>query len=231
MVELVNVGHEGTPCSLGGYDDTETDGGDMSAHTDAGLAGTSCGMKLVINDANIMFGRCDITVSTSDVRYRFYIDPNSVSMDTDEYTTVVHFGASGDPWHFAICTLHYDGSNYEIDAEAFEDGGATPGTARYDITNAQHYVEVHIQRASGALANDGTLDLWIDGIHKQQVTGIDNYDVFPLCENVRMGAHLYYSDTITGTIYLDQLIVNDDGSEIGPLVGGAVVFRRRMEGY
>ena len=51
--------------------------------------------------------------------------------------------------------LLYDGSSYEVRARVYNDNASSNWTNRYDITDAEHYVEVLVTYASGATANDG----------------------------------------------------------------------------
>jgi len=76
-----------------------------------------------------------------------------------------------------LLVLRYDGSSYEIRAELQRDDATWAVTSYYDITNAAHYVEVDVQRASSAIAGDGTTRLWIDGTLKETVASIDLYDL------------------------------------------------------
>jgi hypothetical protein len=64
------------------------------------------------------------------------------------------------------------------------------------------------------------MQLWIDGASKQTITGIDNYDRFVNSFYFQFGA-VYISTTASGTLYMDELVINDDGSEIGPVSTGA----------
>ena len=68
-------------------------------------------------------------------------------------------------------------------------------------------------KASGPDANDGTFELWIDGVSKIQLTGLDNSlaDV----DFVRMGA-LSVKSGATGTLFWDEF-ESRRGSYIGLL--------------
>jgi len=86
-----------------------------------------------------------------------------------------------------------------------------------DITDAPHYVEIHYVRATDVGSSDGTCQWWIDGVSQDTFTNLDNYDVFAQLQHLQMGLIYGTLTGASGTYYLDELVVNDDGSEIGPL--------------
>jgi hypothetical protein len=53
----------------------------------------------------------------------------------------------------------------------------------------------------------------------EQLVG-DNYDMFPYFRQLRLGATSGVDATSSGTYYIDEIVVNNDGSEIGAVGGG-----------
>ena len=80
-------------------------------------------------------------------------------------------------------------------------GGSFTNTTRFAITNATHYVEVDWRASTGPGANNGGLTLWIDGVQRVDLTGVDN-DTLRV-ESVRLGAVSGIGTTINGSHYLD----------------------------
>lgn len=191
------------------FDATVIDGGDLSAHADAALYG-SFGLRLVIDDQTDIYGRLDFA-NKSEIRVGFYVHPNSLTMaSSDEFIIAGGSTTPGnDDWRVM---LEHDGSNYRIRAGTKNDVPAMQYTGYYTITDAKHWIEIYYKRATGAGANNGIMTLWIDGAQKESVTNIDDdtrdFDHAGLCAcDIDAGTH--------DTFYLDHLVVNDDGTEIG----------------
>jgi hypothetical protein len=61
--------------------------------------------------------------------------------------------------------------------------------------------------------------MWVDGTLAKTVSSLDNYHLFATINGIRMG--MVEAGTMggtSGTYYLDELMANDDGSEIGQVV-------------
>ena len=213
MAELFDIGHE---VDLSEYTGTSTDSGDLSQGT-PGLAGTVGRMECLIDDTLDIRGSLDISSPTTDFRCRFYIDPNTLTMGTGDAFMVMCARRTTPTTDNALrVQLNNDGSNYGIRIIYYDDANDYDLTSYYTITDAEHYIEVHIVRSSNG-GSDGTAELWIDGASKEQLTGIDDYDSFPTINVVRLGAFDGIDATTSGTFYLDELKGNDDGGEIGPV--------------
>ena len=227
MSVIVSIDHE--TGDLSQYTGNSTDSGDLSVAAEAALAGTNYGMKLVIDDTNNLYAYKDITSNTSGkARLRFYIDPNSITMaNADELEVFASYRTASFTVGVRLMYVKFNyttAGGYAIRAAIIDDGGVANLTSSYAITDAPHYVEVYLQRASSAVASDGSLQLWIDGVSKQTVTGIDNYDRFAGYVRTVLGAYTLDSGT-SGTLYLDELVVNDDGSAIPlTIVGNATLI-------
>jgi len=217
MAVIFNITHDGG--DLTEYDATATDAGDLSATQAAALAGTAYGLQCVIDDTNALYGDKNISAPSTEIRIRFYIDPNSLTMANGDAFRILTIKTTNAPYYAALVNVSYDGSNYEISLTAQEDDGTDHATANYDISDAEHYVEIHIVRS----ATVGTADLWIDGAHKEQITSLDNYDLMADVSKIRFGPQTGLDAGTSGTLYLDELKGNDDGSEIGPITSGAAV--------
>lgn len=211
MAEVFDIGHES---DLSEYTSTVTDGGDLSQGT-PGLAGTSGRMECLLDDTTAIYGEKEFTQLTStSYRFRFYLDINSLTMGSANQFYVCQLLDNGS--NRARVALGYDGSNYEIKAGVDDDSSTEQDTAFYDVTDEPHYIEVLITYASSDVASDGTLDLWIDGVSQEQVTGIDLYD-FSKPDEARLGAVSGIDAATSGTFYLDEFILRDDDTEIGPV--------------
>lgn len=213
MAELFDITHNAG--NLDDYSSTVTDGGDLSAAVAAALASTAYGLNCLIDDTTAIYGVKTFTqLTATQYRYRLYVDPNSLTMaDEDQFTCCVIAQATNSR---SVVNLRYTvADGYQI-RTAFETDGGTQQSNWFDVNDAEHYVEVRVVYASSAVASNGTVDLWIDGVNVQQATGLDIYDISKP-DRAYLGAVAGLDAGTSGTLYLDELILNDDGNEIGPI--------------
>lgn len=213
MSEILNIDHEAG--DLSEYSSTVTDGGDLSVASGAALASTNEGLSVLIDDTTSIYGRADYTQLgvRSDCRYRFYLDPNSLTMsDTDFH--VICRTLNGTSQRTQVQFGWLTASGFRIRAMATDDGGTNQATSWVNISDAEQYVEVLIQYASGVSADDGVVRLWVDGSQVADRTDVDLY-TRNSSDSLRLGAVANVDAGTSGTYYLDQLILNDDGGEIG----------------
>lgn len=95
MAIIVVIDHE--TGNLDEYDTTVVDGGDLSVHSDAALAGTDYGLALLINDANSIWAEKNISLSTNELRWRVFLDPDSLMSGTDDKFDWFQVRLSSDP--------------------------------------------------------------------------------------------------------------------------------------
>lgn len=208
MTTLFDIKHEN---DLSEYDSTVTDGGDLSQGS-PGLAKTAGRMEALIDDTTSIYGQKNQAApGSNEIRFRCYIDPNNLTM------------ASGDNFVFLmlrvdvhVLRLRYDGANYEIRSVAYDDNGSLVAQTD-DIADAEHYIEVHIERASSDIAADGRVRYWLDGVLTKTWPSVDNWDAFTALIHFRFGAAASIDAGTSGTLHLDELRANDDGKRIGPV--------------
>lgn len=214
MAELFNITHDAD--NLNEYDVTVTDGGDLSTGT-PGLASTTARMEALIDDTTAIYAYKNFSLSGSDLRWRFYIDPNTLTIPTGTSFVVNGCYNTDEGIYIVKLYLYWDSTNgYRIGFRSYEDDGSSSITY-HDISDAEHYVEVHADRATGVAAGDGQAILWIDGVLKQTDGSLDNWDL--LTGNFRgyLGAIDSIDANTAGTLHSDEFKANDDGSEIGPV--------------
>lgn len=212
MAELINVELEADLT-----DWTSTSGTGLSWSAAAGLAATDGGMAVAVTNTSARYGiKTFAQISSSYCRFRLYVDPNSLTMASADSFQLCRLldGANG---RIQI-VLRYDGASYEIRLRAMDDAAAWPTTSYYDILDTAHYIEAQLAYASGAVASDATLDLWIDDVHKEQVAGLDIYDIGKP-DRIWVGAVAELDAGTSGTFYVDEIVVRDDDTEIGAIGG------------
>jgi hypothetical protein len=185
---------------------------DFSVTEIAAQNGTDYGLAIQIDDTNSVYGQKDISTDTNGiVRYGFYLDPNGLTMSMDEFVIakVYRSGSLG----ISYVYLEYSGSDYRIRSTISGDSGDSY-TSYYIISDAPHRIEVAITRASSDVSSDATMQLWIDGIHKESVTGIDNYDQFSNFASARLGAVDSVDSGTSGTFYIDELQIHAENPQM-----------------
>lgn len=212
MAILFDIDHE--VGDLSEYDSTVTDGGDLSVTVAAALNTTSYGLQCVIDDTNDIYGEGNLGASstTGVVRLRFFIDPNGVSLAQYSTMGTCQIFASSD-LHLLLVLIEGAASGYVLKVGVWEDDGTYSSTWT-TMTDAEHCIEVQLTRAASNVASDGDVDAWLDGVALTSITGLDNYDRFDDFDYIRLGTFSIPGGT-SGTVYEDELIVNDDGTEIG----------------
>lgn len=210
MSILVDINHE-----AGNLNEWSSITGSPSATSGAALATSDYGMNTPLGSDN--YGAFTFTDNTTGIfRCRFYFNLNSFTMTTGQ--TFYFMAALANGTNFARVRIYYNGgTDWVLQIQAVNDAGGTNSVSHTIDYNTAYYLEFEITRASSSSASDGTNYAWLNGTSiGTPVTNIDNYDRFNLVDEVRLGSlHSWSNPTISGTIYLDEIIANDDGSEIG----------------
>lgn len=228
MTTIIDIDHE--TGDLTQYTSTVTDSGDLSVAAGAALAGTGYGLSLVLDDNVAIYGAKALVAgdTSGKLRWRFYIDPNGLTMANND--VFINTNAYGTSVAVAVANLLYTTvGGYQIRVDIYNDAGALT-SANYAITDAPHYVEIYLIRATNSTSSDGSIQTWIDGASQGTISNIDNYDRFADFKTVYFGASGVDTGT-RGVFYLDELIVNNDGSEIGPVSSATAVpvFMHHMQ--
>lgn len=219
MSEIFNITHDAG--NLDEYDSLQNPA-DLAAEADAAMADTAYGLQVTITPTDNAYGELAFTqLTTSAHRYRFYIDPNTLTMAGGNKFTVVRFNDDGNQRYEV--EIYYDGGNYKLHARARDDSETNQSTDWYTITDAEHYVEVLVQYASAHDANDATLTLWIDGVQQEHKTGLDIYNMSKP-DKTKFGPSAGLDAGTEGIFYLDEFVLRDDATEIGPVGVAALGF-------
>jgi hypothetical protein len=223
MTNIVAIDHE--TGDLTQYTSTVTDGGDLSAAAGAALAGTAYGLSCLIDDQNDIYGVKSVTMPATALRIRFYIDINSLTMTSgDEFYVLRLLGGS---YTLLIIIVIKGASTYSLSGQAYRDAGDAWVVRTGVITDEPHYAELLLTRATNNTSADGTFAFYIDGAQVGATnTIIDNYDNWAQANALRFGCGWLDAGT-SGTLYLDELIVNDTGDLIGPVAPGATTYAPR----
>ena len=196
------------------WSSTNPDAGDLAVTPGAALAGSDQGIAALVDDVAGLFAQDDSPNDESRYRARFYLDPN----DYDPGEAQLHrrnrlmIGFEDAPQRrlFAVVMRRLNGA-YSVQTRVRQDNNDQLDTGFFPITNEPHYVEIDWQRSSGPDANDGSLQMWIDGVSTITLTGMDNTAGIDF---VRLGA-MNNKTGSNGTILLDEFVSRRTNA-IGP---------------
>jgi predicted phosphodiesterase len=176
-----------------------TGGGDLSVSSPAALVGSK-GMQVLINDTTSLYVT-DLTPNAEPrYRARFYFDPNSITM-TDGNSHYIFMGLAPDTSSVFQIDFRFSGGNYQIRVRQKDDSGLQTTTAWVTIGDAPHVIEMEWWAASVAGANNGGINLWIDGFPSGSLSNLDN-DTERI-DSVRLGAVTGIKAGTLGTYYID----------------------------
>jgi hypothetical protein len=162
-----------------------------------------------------MYVRDETPAGEPRYRARFYFDPNSITMASGN-THDIFVGRSGTIDVFRV-QFRLSNGNYQVLAQLRNDGTTYTSSTWYTISDAQHYIEIDWAAATVAGANNGYISLWLDGVLRQTVSGIDN-DTRRVDE-ARLGPLAGIDTGTRGTEYFDAF-ESRRLSYIGPAGGG-----------
>jgi uncharacterized protein YjiK len=185
--------------NLSAWSSSTTDGGDLTVNTAAALVGGS-GLQAVIDDNVSIFVTDDTPNAEPRYRARFYFDPNSIPMANGN----AHFlfeGFVGTSTKVLQVEFRRSSGNYQLRARLLNDSTTWTNTNWFTITDGSHFVEVDWRAATAAGANNGSLTLWLDGIQKANLTGVNN-DTRRI-DRIRLGAVAGIDTGTRGTYYFD----------------------------
>ena len=201
--------------TLGAWSASSTDAGDLAPSIFAAMRGSSVGVRGVVDDTAGIYVEDATPEGEPRYRARFWLDPNGFdpgeALNQRRTRTFIVF--SGPPARrVAAIVLRRVGGVYAVMARARLDDNSQVDTAFFTITDAPHAVEIDLQAASGPDAQDGWLELWVDGVSVQRLTALDNH--LATADFVRLGA-LSVKAGARGTLFWDEF-VSRRGTAIGP---------------
>lgn len=204
---------------------SSTSGAGQSAQAAAAMAGTNYGHQIIISSTTARYGQ--FTLGTADTsgkfRIRYYFDPNSITMaNGDQFTQLIVRSAAGNSVALVDITF-VTGTGYRVKASGYNDDSSATGTSFYTFTDAAHFIEIYLTRATTSSSNDGSLLLQVDGVDQQTLSALDNANRFSDFSYFRLGAPFGLDAGTSGTIYYDQIVANNDGNPIGPVASGIAI--------
>jgi len=159
------------------------------------------GLEIVVDDQSPTYVQDDTPADEMRYRVRFYVRLNPLAMTaTDEFDLFTGFALDTTP--VLRLTVYNDGTDHMLRFVTREDGGGdtTPG-AGIVLANGWRAIEIDWQASTAPGADDGFLDLWVDGHPQTGLAALDN-DTMSI-DNVRWGAIDSIDVGTNGSFYLD----------------------------
>jgi len=197
-----------------------TDSGDLSVSTAAALVGTK-GTQALLDDNTSISVMDETPAGETHYRARFYFNPHSLAMASGD-SHVLFFGYGGTSLTSPVVgvELQFASGSYRVRAALRHNDAIWRYGAWVNISNSMHYLELEWQAASASGANDGLAHLWVDGILRSNLTGIDN-DTLRI-DRVRLGAVAGIDAGTRGTDYFDDF-ESRRSTYIGAAPGGPAI--------
>ena len=201
--------------TLAAWSSAATGGGDLTVTAMAALDGTAAGLQGVVNDTAGLFVQDDSPLNEDRYRARFYFDPNGFdpgeSVDHRRTRLFILF-EDAPTRRVAALVLRRLGGAYSLMGRARLDDNSQANTAFFPIADGPHFVELDWRRSSGPVANDGSFQMWLDGVSVATLSNLDNS--VSSVDFVRLGA-LSVKTAASGTLYWDEFESRRSGF-IGP---------------
>jgi hypothetical protein len=189
---------------LSKWSSAATDSGDLVASVLAAMNSTSVGLRGVVDDTASLYVQDDSPDDENRYRARFYFHTNGFdpgeSGGAHRTRTFIVF-EEAPTRRLAAIVLKRSAGAYSLEGRARLDDDSQADTGFFDISPGAHFVELDWKRSSGSDANDGTFELWIDGVSRSTLLNLDNSR--SAVDFVRLGA-LSVKPTATGTLYWDE---------------------------
>jgi len=185
--------------NLSAWSANTADGGDLSVSAGAKLIG-NYGLQAVIDDNNSIYLTDDSPNIEPRYRARFYFDPNSITMVSND-AHYIFYGYSGTSTIVFRVEFRFNKGNYQIRTALRNDANSWKSGTWFTISDVPHFIEIDWRAATAVGANNGSLTLWIDGTQRANLIGVDN-DTRRL-DRVQLGAVAGMDSGTRGTYYFD----------------------------
>jgi hypothetical protein len=177
-------------------------GGRLAVTAAAALDG-GFGLSANVTDTNALYVQDDTPAAETRYRARFRLDPNGFlpGPGTGATTVRVFNAFQGTSTRMITIVLRRRQGQYAVQAQAVLDSGTVVSTAFANVTDAPHAIELDWRRATAAGADNGSLQLWIDGGAVATLGGLDN-DTTRI-DMARLGPQNLQSGA-SGTLFFDR---------------------------
>jgi len=134
----------------------------------AALVG-SYGLSVDLNNDNARYLIDQTPDGETHYRVRFYLDTANITTMANGDAFMLLRGVQGTSSGLFNLIFRSAGSTYQVYALALDEAVGYRGTSLYALSAGQHYLELEWQNLGGT----SSLSLWIDGMLKQTVSGLE----------------------------------------------------------
>ena len=202
---------------FGRWSSTSTrDGGDLSVSATAALVGTQ-GMSIFFDDTVALYVTDETPSAEARYRARFHFAPNALVMPNGA-AHYIFYGYQGTSTVMMRLEFRFYNGAYQLRSALRNDSSTWKTSSWYTISDTFHAVELDWRAATAPGANNGSLTLWIDGVEKGTLAGVDN-DTLRV-DRIRLGAIAGLDAGMAGSYAFDAF-KSTRSSYIGPTVAGA----------
>lgn len=198
--------------NLSAWSASVIDGGDLNANVSAALRG-NYGLQAVIDDNNAIYVTDDSPNAETRYRARFYFDPNSITMASND-AHYIFYGYTSPSTLVLRIEFRSSKGNYQLRAALRNDSNSWTSSNWFAISDTSHYVEIDWRASTASGANNGGLTLWIDGGNpRASLSGVDN-DTRRI-DRIQLGAVAAIDSGTRGSYFFDAFESHRQ-SYIGP---------------
>jgi tartrate-resistant acid phosphatase type 5 len=149
------------------------DAGDLNVNSSAALIG-NYGLQAVIDDNNAIYVTDDSPNAETRYRVRFYFDPNSIRMASND-AHYIFFGYSSTSTPVLRIEFRLSKGSYQLRTALRNDSNSWTSSSWITISDASHFIEMDWRASTATSANNGSLTFWIDGGNpRANLAGVDN---------------------------------------------------------
>lgn len=213
MATVKEINHDSSTVIGNHYSSVTDPDGAITVGAAAALDGSTYGVEMDYdagaNDVTLSEG---FTFSATELRMRFWVNIN----------TAVYAGIGANPLQVKLITSDSDTLfNVRVNADAagdfnliyeyLEDSGTSIGDTGYDFSATATCVELRAIRATSAIANDGEVEIYVDGVSVASKLDLDNFtDWNDVLDTVTV--EFTSPAGLTGALYYDEWILDDDNT-------------------
>ena len=176
---------------------------DLSVTTAAAYGTTTYGMQAVVDDGDILLVRDNTPSAEPRYRARFYFNTNDYTLGDNIRLKI--FMAQRDSDNARLITLQFRRIAGVVSflIRVPEDSGVIRSLplGQYPGPEGFHQIEFDWQRATAPGANNGRMQVWVDGVERANVTNLDN-DLLGGIDFARMG--VMNPVVGSGTLFFDE---------------------------
>lgn len=157
-------------------------------------------MQALINNNTAIYVSDATPANETRYRARFYFDPNSISMSSGN-SFYMFYGYNAANTVLLRIEFRYASGTYQLRVNTLNDSGTWLSTTYINLSDSVHYVEIDWRASSAAGANNGVVTLWLDGVQRANLTGVDN-DTRRI-DRVSLGVVAGIDSRTRGTLFID----------------------------